>query len=69
MTDALDVERLMVAVFNADQPGDWPTWDEYLDAFGSAGTPPWRRKAEAIAREYAALDAEERTDGDSGVLP
>jgi hypothetical protein len=56
---SLDVERLMVAVFNADQPGDWPTWDEYIAAFGSAGTPPWRRKAQRIATGYARLSAEE----------
>lgn len=52
---SIDVEALMVAVFNADQPGDWPKWDDYIAAFGSPGTPPWRRKAEAIAAEYARL--------------
>ena len=52
---SIDVEALMVAVFNVDQPGDWPKWDDYIAAFGSPGTPPWRRKAEAIAAEYARL--------------
>jgi hypothetical protein len=61
----LDVEALMIAVFNADRPGDWPTWEDYIAAFGSPGTPPWRRKAEAIAAEYARLTAEPTPEPES----
>jgi hypothetical protein len=53
--EALDVERLTRALFDTERPGDWPTWDDYVAAFGSPGIPPWRRKAEKLAREYAAL--------------
>jgi hypothetical protein len=61
----LDVEALMIAVFNADRPGDWPTWEDYIAAFGSPGTPPWRRKAKRIAAEYARLTAEPTPEPES----
>lgn len=51
----LDVERLTEALFEAERPGDWPTWADYIDALGSPGVAPWRRKAERIAAEYARL--------------
>ena len=55
--EGLDVERLMRAMFEADRPEGWPSWEEYLAAFGHDLTvdDAWRMKAEAIAREYAAL--------------
>ena len=45
---ALDAERLARALFEAERPGDWPTWDDYVGAFGSAGIAQWRRKADRI---------------------
>jgi hypothetical protein len=55
----LDPERLARALFEAERPGDWPTWTDYLGAFGSPGIAPWRRKADRIAAEYDALAAKE----------
>ena len=55
MNDTLDEARLARALFEAEKPGDWPTWDDYVGAFGSPGIAPWRRKAHAIAVEYALL--------------
>ena len=51
----LDVELWARALFESERPGDWPTWVDYVGAFGSPGIAPWRRKAEAIVREYRAL--------------
>jgi len=56
----LDAERLARALFEAERPGDWPTWDDYIGAFGSPGIAPWRRKADRIVAEYAALAAAKR---------
>jgi hypothetical protein len=61
----LDVEALMIAVFNADRPGDWPTRADHLAAFGTPGPPPWRRTAKRIAAEYARLTAEPTPEPES----
>jgi hypothetical protein len=56
------VERLARALFEAERPGDWPTWDDYVGAFGSPGIAPWRRKAERIVSAYAEEKQPERAD-------
>lgn len=53
--EGIDRERLARALFEAERPGDWPTWDDYVGAFGSPGIAPWRRKADRIADEYEVL--------------
>ena len=54
----LDVERLARALFEAKRPGDWPTWTDYIGAFGSPGVAPWRRSAERLVVEYDRLGEE-----------
>jgi hypothetical protein len=60
---SMDAERLARALFEAERPGDWPTWDDYVGPFGSPGIAPWRRKADRIVRVYAALAPSESADG------
>jgi len=49
-------DPLARALFEAERPGDWPTWDDYVGAFGTPGIAPWRRKADRIAAEYVLLN-------------